>query len=206
MITQETRDRMREIVRRFPDPRSGMLSCLHVAQEADGYITPEGIAAVAEVTGAKIDEVESVVTFYAMYHTRPVGKHVIKVCTSISCYLRGCDDLMAHLEKRLGIRRGETTPDGAFTLQSIECLAACGMAPVMQVNDEFVENVTMERADALLERLRAGGTVGPHAGEWDADEHTEAVRAAAAAAGYRPDAGGGTAGGDGATQQQKKAK
>lgn len=183
MITQEARERMREIVRHYPDPRSGMLSCLHVAQEAEGYVTPEGVAAVAEATGAKVDEVQSIVTFYAMYHTRPVGTHVIKVCTSISCYLRGCDDLMAHLEQRLGIRRGETTPDGAFTLQPIECLAACGMAPVLQVNDEFVENVTTERADALLERLRAGGSVEAHAGDWDVDAHTAAVREAAARAG-----------------------
>ena len=187
MITQEARDQMREIVGRYPDPRSGMLPCLHVAQETEGYVTPEGIAAVAEVTGAKIDEVQSIVTFYAMYHTRPLGKHILKVCTSISCYLRGCDDLMAHLETQLGISRGETTPDGMFTLQPIECLAACGMAPVLQVNDEFVENVTTERADALLQRLRAGGTVAPHAGEWDAAEHTAAVRAAAASAGYHPE-------------------
>ena len=204
MITEEARNRMREIVRRYPDPRSGMLPCLHVAQETEGYITPEGIAAVAEVTGAKIDEVDSVVTFYAMYHTRPVGKHMIKVCTSISCYLRGCDDLMTHLERQLGIKRGETTPDGAFTLQSIECLAACGMAPVLQVNDEFVENVTTERVDALLQRLRSGGTVGPHPGEWEAAAHTDAVRAAAASAGYRPEAGAGN--GNTADTQRKKAE
>ena len=210
MITEEARDQMRAIVKRYPDPRSGMLPCLHVAQEAEGYVTPEGVAAVAEVTGAKVDEVESVVTFYAMYHTRPVGKHVIKVCTSISCYLRGCDHLMSHLEHQLGIKRGETTPDGEFTLQPIECLAACGMAPVLQVNDEFVENVTTERADALLKQLRAGGVVEGHAGEWDAAEHTAMVRAAAASAGYRPDASTGTNTstntGSGAGTQRKKAE
>jgi (2Fe-2S) ferredoxin len=87
---------------------------------------------------------------------------------------------MAHLEQRLGVKRGETTPDGQLTLLPIECLAACGMAPVLQVNDEFVENVTTEKADALLDRLSRGGRVEGHPGEWDAAEHTAAVRAAAA--------------------------
>jgi NADH-quinone oxidoreductase E subunit len=166
-IGDEVKAEMRAIVARYPEPRSGMLPCLHLAQEAEGYVTPEGIAAVAEAVGARIDEVESIVTFYSMYRRAPAGKHIVKVCTSISCYLRGCDDLLAHLEARLGVRRGQTTPDGQFTLQAVECLAACGMAPVLQVNDEFVENVTQDGADELIARLRAGGTVAPHAGEWN---------------------------------------
>ena len=183
MITDAVKDRMRAICARYPDRRSGMLSCLHIAQETEGYVTPEGIQAVAGVIGCKVDEVESIVTFYAMYFTQPVGKHIVKVCTSISCYLRGCDELMAHLEQRLGVKRGETTPDGEFTLLPIECLAACGMAPVMQVNNEFVENVTTEKADALIERLKHGERVESHPGEWEAAEHTAAVREAAAVSG-----------------------
>jgi NADH-quinone oxidoreductase E subunit len=146
--------------------RSAMLPCLHLAQEAEGRITVDGILAVAEVLGVKPDEVESVVTFYSMYHTEPVGQYVIKVCTSISCYLRGCDDLMHHLEQRLGIHHGETTPDGQFTLGHIECLAACGMAPVLQVNGEFVERVTPERADLLVERLQRDAGLGDLASHW----------------------------------------
>ena len=180
MITDEIKDQMRAICARYPDQRSGMLPCLHLVQQTEGYITPEGVQAVSDVIGCKVDEVESVVTFYAMYFTKPVGRHVIKVCTSISCYLRGCDDLMTHLERRLGVKRGETTSDGQFTLLPIECLAACGMAPVLQVNDEFVENVTTEKADALLDRLSRGGRVEGHPGEWDAAAHTAAVQAAAA--------------------------
>lgn len=183
MITDAVKDRMRAICARYPDRRSGMLSCLHIAQETEGYVTPEGIQAVAGVIGCKVDEVESIVTFYAMYFTQPVGKHIVKVCTSISCYLRGCDELMAHLEQRLGVKRGETTPDGEFTLLPIECLAACGMAPVMQVNNEFVENVTTEKADALIERLKHGERVESHPGEWEAAAHTAAVREAAAVSG-----------------------
>lgn len=167
MVSDEVKARMREIVARYPSPRSGMLPCLHLVQETEGYVTPDGIAAVAEAVGAKIDEVESVVTFYSMYRRAPAGKHLIKVCTSISCYLGGCDDLLEHLEDRLGITRGQTTPDGMFTLQGVECLAACGLAPAIQVNDQFVEFVTPQKADALLERLRAGGSIEPHPGEWN---------------------------------------
>src|SRR5579859_2608365 len=147
MISDDVKASMRAICAEYPTIQSGMLRCLHLAQEAEGYITPEGMRAVAEATGARLDEVDSVVTFYSMYHRAPVGAHVIKVCTSISCYLLGCDDILAQLERRLGVRRGHTTPDGRFTLQAVECLAACGMAPALQVNDEFVEQVTAERAD-----------------------------------------------------------
>jgi NADH-quinone oxidoreductase E subunit len=157
MIGEELQVRLREIVSRYPSARSAMLPCLHLVQEEHGYITPEGIVAVAEAIGAKPDEVESVVTFYSMYTEEPKGRYVINVCTSIACYLRGCDDVLAHLEQRLGIRKGETSSDGRFTLQAAECLAACGMAPAMQVNGRFFENVTTESADALVDYLDGGG-------------------------------------------------
>jgi NADH-quinone oxidoreductase E subunit len=158
MMSEDARARMRAAVARYPSARSAMLPALHIAQEEQGSITPEGIAAVADVLGVRPDEVASVVSFYSMFHKKPVGRHVIRVCTSISCYLRGCDELLAHLEERLGVRRGASTSDGLFTLLPIECLASCGTAPVMQVNDAFVENVTVESADALLDRLRRDST------------------------------------------------
>ena len=154
MIGEEARARMRAAAAQYPNARSATLTALHIAQQEEGYITPDGMVAVAEELGMRADEVDSVVSFYSMYFRKPVGRHVIKVCTSISCYLRGCDQLLAHLEQRLGIARGETTPDGAFTLLPIECLASCGTAPVLQVNDEFVENVSLDRADALIAQLR----------------------------------------------------
>src|SRR5262245_65865549 len=110
---------MREIAARYPDSHSGMLPCLHLAQEVEGFVSLEGMAAVAETVGARLDEVESVVTFYSMYRRAPAGRHILKVCTSISCYLGGCDDLLAHLEERLGVARGQTTPDGLFTLLAV---------------------------------------------------------------------------------------
>ncbi len=154
MISDAARERMRTAAGRYPSARSAMLTALHIAQDEQGYVTPEGIEAVAAALGVRADEVASVVSFYSMFHKQPVGRHVIKVCTSISCYLRGCDALLAHLEERLGVPRGGTTADGLFTVQPIECVAACGGAPVLQVNGEFVEHVTLEAADALIERLR----------------------------------------------------
>lgn len=194
MIADDVKARMRAICAEYPTAQSGMLRCLHLAQEAEGYITPEGMHAVAEATGVKLDEVESVVTFYSMFHREPVGTHVIKVCTSISCYLRGCDDVLAHLEARLGVRRGETTPDGKYTLKTIECLAACGMAPALQVNDEFVENVTPASADALIARLERGEGVAGLGGNWTLDNsHTTGNGAGASADAARAGARGGKA-------------
>jgi NADH-quinone oxidoreductase E subunit len=188
-ISGELKAQMRAIVARYPLARSAMLPCLHLAQEAQGRITVAGVLAVAEVLGVPADEVESVVTFYSMYHTESEGRYALKVCTSIACYLRGCDALVRRLEQRLGIHHGETTSDGRFTLEHIECLAACGGAPVMQVNGEFVENVTPERADELLDRLSGGASIADLAARWR--ENSAGGYAAQAAGQSASPAGGG---------------
>ncbi len=153
MISEQAKQRMRDLAARYPVARSAVMPALYLAQQEEGYITREGLQAVAQAIGITVDDVESVATFYTMYHQNEPGKKVIKVCNSIACYLRNCDALVEHLEQRLGIKRGETTPDGNYTLQTAECLASCSTAPVLQVNNEFVENVTLESADALLEEL-----------------------------------------------------
>ena len=153
MISEQAKERMRALAARYPAARSAVLHYLYIAQEEEGYITQQGLQAVAEAIGLTVDDVEIVATFYTMYYQHKPGKKVIKVCTSISCYLRNCDALVEHFEKRLGIKRGETTSDGNYTLMTAECLASCGTAPVLQVNEEFVENVTMEMADALIDEL-----------------------------------------------------
>lgn len=157
MLGEEVKAQLRKMVARYPQARSAMLPCLHIVQDAEGYVTPEGILAVADAIGVKPDEVESVVTFYSMYHQEPIGKMVIKVCTSIACYLNGCDETMANLERRLGVNVGETTADGRYTLEGAECLAACGMAPAVQVNGEFAEQITPYKTDALIDALEQGG-------------------------------------------------
>ncbi len=151
MISEQAKQRMRDLASRYPVARSAVMPALYIAQQEEGYITQEALQAVAEAIGLTVDDVESIATFYTMYYQQPPGKKVIKVCTSISCYLRNCDALVSHLEQRLAIKRGETTADGNYTLMTAECLASCGTAPVLQVNDQFVENVTLEMADALLD-------------------------------------------------------
>lgn len=151
MISEQAKQRMRDLAARYPVGRSAVMPSLHIAQQEEGYITQEGLQAVAEAIGITVADVESVATFYTMYYQKPQGKKVIKVCTSISCYLRNCDGLVKHLEERLNVQRGETSADGNYTLMTTECLASCGTAPVLQVNDEFVENVTPEMADALVD-------------------------------------------------------
>lgn len=170
MISEALKTRMREAVARYPSPRSAMLPCLHLVQDDLGYIPDEGVIAVADAIGVKPDEVESVITFYTMFHKQPQGHYVLKVCTSVSCYLGGCDDTLAALEARLGVRRGETTADGQFTLEAVECLAGCGMAPAMQVNGLFVEQATPERAEELVTYLKAGGDVAEIRNRWRVTE------------------------------------
>lgn len=153
MISEQAKQRMRDLAARYPVARSAVMPALYIAQQEEGYITQAALQAVAEAIGMTVDDVESVATFYTMYFRQQPGKKVIKVCTSISCYLCNCDALVSHLEQRLGIKRGETTVDGNYTLLTVECLASCGTAPVLQVNDEFVENVTPEMADALIDEL-----------------------------------------------------
>jgi len=153
MISEQAKQRMRDLAARYPVARSAVMPALYIAQQEEGYITRAVLQAVAEAIGMTVDDVESVATFYTMYFRQQPGKKVIKVCTSISCYLCNCDALVSHLEQRLGIKRGETSVDGKYTLLTVECLASCGTAPVLQVNDEFVENVTLGMADALIDEL-----------------------------------------------------
>ncbi len=153
MISELAKQRMRDLASRYPVARSAVLPALHIAQQEEGYITKEGTLAVAEAIGITVDDVESISTFYTMYYQQQPGKRIIKVCNSISCYLRNCDALIGHLSDRLGIKPGETSSDGRYTLLTVECLASCGTAPVLQVNDEFVENVSLEKADALIDTL-----------------------------------------------------
>lgn len=156
MISEAAKARIRAAVERYPVARSAMLPALRICQEDEGYITPDGLRTTAALIGVKEDEVEMVATFYSMYFHKPMGQKVVKVCTSISCYLRGCDGLLTQLEQGLGVKRGGTKADGQFTLLGVECLASCGTAPVLQINDEFEENVTPERAQQLITAWQAG--------------------------------------------------
>ncbi len=147
----------RALIARYPadKSKSALIPILHIAQsENEGWLSVNAMDAVAQVLGLQHIEVYEVASFYSMFNLRPVGKHVLDVCRTTPCMLRGSDDLIAHIEKRLGIHPGKTTRDGLFTLKTVECLGSCGTAPMLQCGAKFHEHLTAEKVDALIEQLR----------------------------------------------------
>ncbi len=138
----------------YPDRRAALLPVLRMAQETFGWISPEVEVYVAGLFDLPPAHVHEVVTFYTLFFRRPVGRHVLSVCHNLSCSLLGAEELIAYLEERLGIEAGETTPDGRITLLRVECLCACELAPMMQVDGEYVGPLTRARVDALLAGLQ----------------------------------------------------
>jgi NADH-quinone oxidoreductase E subunit len=149
-------NRARQLISLYPEPRSALLPLCHLAQEQDGWLRPEAMAEIAELTGVTPAEVRGTATFYDMLHTEPVGRYVVAVCTNIACILDGAAELLSHAEERLGIRVGATTEDGLFTLEESECLADCDHPPCVQVNHRFVRTTTAEQFDRFLDELAAG--------------------------------------------------
>ncbi len=141
------------IVAKYPQPKAAILPVLWEVQKAKGYIDLHSEEWVASRLGVAASHVHGCVTFYTMYKQRPSGRHHIQVCTTLSCMLRGSDELVGHLEKKLGIKTGQTTPDGKFSLVRVECLGSCGTAPMFQLNDDYHENLTLESVDRLLASL-----------------------------------------------------
>lgn len=154
MLSEELKTRITQLKERYPQSKSALLPALHLAQrEHDGWLSEEVMAEVAEVMGLPPAEVRSVVSFYTLFNRQPVGRYLVQVCTNISCSLLGAEYIVNHLERKLGIGVGETTPDGLFTLLEVECLGSCGTAPMMQVNDTYYENLTVERVAKILSEL-----------------------------------------------------
>ena len=151
------------IIKRYPDRRSAILPVLTMAQKEFGWISESVMVYVAELLELTPPKVFEVVTFYTMYNQKPVGKYHIQLCRTLPCALMGSEDLAGYLQGRLGIRIGETTPDGLFTLKVVECLASCGSAPAVQINDAYYENLTRGKLDQLLDRLGKGEEAVPRA-------------------------------------------
>jgi NADH-quinone oxidoreductase E subunit len=149
----EFKKRVDEIVARYPEPKAAMLPVLWECQNEAGWIDKEIEDWVAQRLGVSSAHVHGCVTFYTMYKQREMGRYHIQVCTTLSCMLRGSDDLMAHLKKKLGISEGQVTPDGKFSLVRVECLGSCGTAPMFQLNDDYHEDLTIESVDRLLDGL-----------------------------------------------------
>ncbi len=158
-ITEETLVELRELASRYPQARSALLPMLHLVQSVDGRISPRGVEACAEILDITPAQVSGVATFYTMYKRRPAGLHHVGVCTTALCAVMGGDYLFEHVCSKLGVGNDETTPDGTFSVERIECNAACDYAPVMMVNWEFMDNMTPAKADELLDKLAAGEPV-----------------------------------------------
>ncbi len=146
----------KEIIGRFPRPKSALIPLLHLAQEQDGYVTDDAMVHIAELLDVTPAEVYGTATFYEMFKFEPVGRYCVNICTNISCQLLGAWELLHHAEERLGVVPGGTTPDGLFTLEDVECIAACTEAPALQVNYRYRYRVTNDDFDRLVDDLAAG--------------------------------------------------
>jgi NADH-quinone oxidoreductase subunit E len=154
VISAQTRQRFDDLVTRYPEKRSALIPILHEVQAEVGYLSPEAVEWVAGYLGLSPADVMSVASFYDMLSLEPVGRHLIYVCQNLTCTLLGAEKLIRRLESKLGVRMGETTPDGKITLKRMECLASCGTAPSIQVDGVYHHQVTPEKLDALLDALR----------------------------------------------------
>ncbi|MGH9021346.1 MAG: NADH-quinone oxidoreductase subunit NuoE [Acidimicrobiales bacterium] len=155
-LRPEMRQRADDLVALYPRARSAMLPLLHLVQEQDGYLSAEGIAEVAGLTGTTPAEVHGTASFYDMFYLEPVGRYVVGVCTNIACLLAGGEEMLSHASTSLGCVVGATSDDGLFTLEETECLADCDRAPCVTVNHRYVRTTTPEAFDALVDDLRAG--------------------------------------------------
>ncbi len=150
----ETLKKFEATVARYPQKEAAMLPVLYLAQQEFGHLGAEAIEYVAKLMEQAPARVHGVVSFYTMYNMKPIGRHHIQVCRTLSCALRGAEQVTDLLKKKLGIDCGQTTADGRFTLSEVECLASCGTAPMMQVNDDYYENLTEEKIGQILNGLK----------------------------------------------------
>jgi NADH-quinone oxidoreductase subunit E len=154
MISNQLLAEFDSIVQNYPVKRSALIPILLTTQEQLGYLSDESIATVARYLELPEIEVYEVVTFYSMLRRQPAGKHHVQVCTNISCLLLGGDEIFAHVSKRLGLKEGERSGDGQFSLTEVECLGACCNAPAMQINYKYHDDLTFEKVDQILQELK----------------------------------------------------
>lgn len=145
-----------EIISRYPIKKSATIPLLHLAQEQDGWVTEEAMEHIAELVDLTPAQVLGTCSFYGMFKREPVGRYLVNICTNISCMIMGGEELLEHAQERLGVRAGNTTPDGLFTVDEVECIAACTEAPCLQVNYRYFHRITTDEFDELVEDLREG--------------------------------------------------
>lgn len=155
-FSPEKLNKVQEIIRRYPEgkQKSAVIPILHLAQEEYGWLSAETMDYVASLLQIESIEVYEVATFYSMFNLKPVGKFLFEVCQTGPCMISGSDNIIDYIKQRLGIGVGETTPDGLFTLKTVECLGACGYAPMMQLGKDYREHLTKEKVDQIIEECR----------------------------------------------------
>jgi NADH-quinone oxidoreductase subunit E len=152
-LTKERDQKLTDLLSRYPTKMAACIPLLHLCQEQKGFIDAEVMHFVSHKLDLSPAHVEGVVTFYTLFNRAPAGKHQVWVCRTLPCALRGADNIVTHCEKKLGVKLGETTSDGKVTLRGAECLASCGTAPMIQVDKEYFENLTIEKLDGILDKL-----------------------------------------------------
>ncbi|MDH4070940.1 MAG: NADH-quinone oxidoreductase subunit NuoE [Ignavibacteria bacterium] len=150
MFSPEELQHIEELKKRYQQPQAVVLAALWMWQDKHGWVSEEGMKYVAGLLAIPYHHVFGVVTFYTMFNQKPMGRHKIEVCTNVSCMLRGCDKVISRIEEKLGIRIGESTDEARVTLVEAECLGSCGTAPMMQIGDEYYENLDESKVDAVL--------------------------------------------------------
>jgi NADH-quinone oxidoreductase E subunit len=154
MYSEEQRAKIEALKKRYQRPQAVVMAALWMWQENEGWISDEGMKAVADILGLPMHHVLGVVSFYTMYNRKPVGKHKIEVCTNVSCMLRKSEKILRHIESTLHITVGQTTADKKFTLVEAECLGSCGTAPMMQIGDKYYENLDEDKVNKILAELK----------------------------------------------------
>lgn len=154
MLNEVSLKKVEELRKRYPTSQALGPPVLWIVQEQHGYISEDAMKYVATLLNLPYGQILGVVTFYTMLNRKPVGKHHIEVCTNVSCMLRGSDKILEHIEKRLGIKVGETSPDMKWTLTEVQCMGSCGTAPMLAIGDEYYEDLTIEKVDKLINNLK----------------------------------------------------
>jgi len=162
-VESQLRERMEVIAAQYPQRLSALIPLLYLVQQQNGYVTREGMVLAAEILGTTPAYVDSVASFYTMFYRQPVGRYVLQVCRTLPCALMGAADMVACVQQKLGIQPGETTPDQLFTLETVECLAACHVAPLMMVNDVYKVRLDQAKLTDIIDECKHGTT--PHPDE-----------------------------------------
>jgi NADH-quinone oxidoreductase subunit E len=153
-FTEENIKRIEEARKKYPTSLAAVMPVVYIAQEQNGYISNEVMEEIANVLNIDKVNVLSVVTFYTMYHTKPMGKYHVQVCTNVSCMLRGAYDIWDDVKEKLGLDHMQVSSDGKYSLEEVECMGACGYAPMIAVNEDYYENLTKEKVEEILESLK----------------------------------------------------